>query len=290
MGHPENVIILGHSGFIGTHLSGYLANDCAMNVIGKSLPSVDLSIDNNFDSLAKYFTENSVLVILSAVKRQFGDSLSVYMQNMEIIKNIAAMIERQPIHRILYFSSAAVYGEETENTNISENTEVNPTSYYGISKFSSECVLRKVCNDNQLTSLVCLRPPLIYGLGDLGNTYGPSGFSEAARNNQQITLWGDGTELREFIYIRDLCHIVETLISLDEVPSKLNIASGQSYCFKDILDILGRYYPSLDIDTKKRSKEKVDNAFNPEKLLGIMRKDFKFTSLQDGIAEILNAK
>jgi len=289
MAYPENVVILGHNGFIGSHLSRYLEGECSLTVSGNSLPKVDLSTGCDVDALAKNITPDSVLIILAAVKRQFGDSLDVFMQNMEIIRNVAAMIEHKPPRRVIYFSSAAVYGEETENLDIDESTDLNPTSYYGIAKYSSECILRKVCKDSGVDSLVCLRPTLIYGPGDGGNTYGPAGFSAAARNGKKITLWGDGSELREFIYINDLCRVISALIEKSSVPEILNIASGQRYSFRDVVDHLTQRYPALEVESRARSKEKVDNAFDPGKLLDVLGRDFTFTSLHEGIEGILDA-
>lgn len=122
MADPRKILILGHNGFIGSHLSSYLDRHASMEVVGRSLPSVDLTRQENCQQLSAHFDKDTVLIILAAVKRQFGDSLSVYMQNMEITRNIADLIEANPVQRVIYFSSAAVYGEETENLDISEET------------------------------------------------------------------------------------------------------------------------------------------------------------------------
>jgi len=287
MADPRKILILGHNGFIGSHLSSYLDRHASMEVVGRSLPSVDLTRQENCQQLSAHLDKDTVLIILAAVKRQFGDSLSVYMQNMEITRNIADLIEANPVQRVIYFSSAAVYGEETENLDISEETEVNPTSFYGIAKYSSECVLRKICRESEV-SLVCLRPPLIYGQGDQGRTYGPSGFSQSAMEAEQITLWGDGNELREFIYIEDVCRIIERLVSRDTVPAVLNVASGNRYTFSDVIDVLRKEFPDLKTATRERSKDKVDNAFDPTLLRSICGEDFSFTGLEKGIKAIIH--
>jgi len=286
MSEIKRIILLGHSGFIGSHLEQDLTKYCSSEIIGKSLPDIDLSDLTSASQLLELFDENTALVLMAAVKRQFGDTLEAFNKNMAIVENICHLIEKSPVKQVIFMSSAAVYGEETHNLNISELTPVNPTSFYGIAKYTAECILKKTCNANGI-SLVCLRPPLIYGPGDSGKTYGPSGFSAAALDGSTITLWGDGTELREFIYIDDLCHLIRVLID-NKIDGALNVVSGESYSFFDVINILRTNFPELSVDTKPRSKDKADNAFDATKISKILPEHYQFTTLEAGLAKLIN--
>jgi len=285
MSHSGQIVILGHSGFIGSHLETSL-QEKGMKVIGKSLPEVDLSDASDIDKISQFFTPETTIVLAAAVKRQFGDTQEAYRMNMAIVENVCTLLMQSPVKRIIFFSSAAVYGEETHNTSICEDTQVNPTSYYGIAKYTSERLLMKAVKTNPGTTLVCLRPPLAYGPGDKGKTYGPSGFSAAAKEGSTITLWGDGTELREFLFIDDLCNIVADLIDSD-FEGVLNAVSGTSICFADVINLLREGFPDLSVSTRERSKQKADNAFDGSKLRSLLGPDFKFTSLTDGLQATL---
>lgn len=285
----ERVIILGHSGFIGANLLAHLSASGKWEAIGASYPEYDLVRTDCNERLLPLLTENTTIVLAAAVKRQFADSLETYQQNMAIIENVCKLLAAKPVKRLVFMSSAAVYGEETENCDIHEGTAVNPTSWYGINKFTGECLLRKTCAEIGKTALVCLRPPLIYGPGDQGRTYGPAGFSAAALEGQPITLWGDGTELREFIYIHDFCRLFKLLLDGSFV-GVLNVACGVRYCFADVIAILKEAYPQLDVRMRERSKNKVDNAFNARKIKALLPADFCFTPLREGIALTLAAK
>ena len=285
----KKVIILGHSGFIGSSLERFLINAGNREIIGRSLPDINLTDFNSASQLISHFTDETCLILAAAVKRQFGDTLGAFHQNTTIVENVCKLLESNPIKRVIYFSSAAVYGEETENKNISEKTQVNPTSFYGINKFTSERLLAKTCIGNKITSLVCIRPPLIYGPGDKARTYGPSGFSASAKEGIPIILWGDGTELREFIFIDDVCRIVEHLIDAS-VEGELNIVSGVRYCFADIISILKEMVPGLEVNFRERSKQKADNAFDPQKIKSVLPPEFQFTSLREGISRLLNKR
>lgn len=283
----KKIIILGHSGFIGSHLERLLSKSEEWEVIGRSLPNIDLTDPEHASMLIPFLAPANTLVLAAAVKRQFGDSLVAFRQNMAIVENICCLLETYPVKRIVFMSSSAVYGEETENTSISEQTPVNPTSYYGISKYAAERLLKKVCTANQQTSLVCLRPPLVYGPDDQGRTYGPSGFSAAALEGVPITLWGDGTELREFIYIEDLCRLIELLIG-NEFEGELNVVSGTPYCFVDVITVLKEKSSNIEVNIQPRSKQKVNNAFDASKIKSLLPASFQFTSLKDGLARILD--
>ena len=283
----KKIFILGHSGFIGSHLESLLLKSSNWDVIGRSLPDIDLTNKEHTSRLIPFFLPETVLVLAAAVKRQFGDTLESYRQNMKIIENICRLLETYPVKRIIFMSSTAVYGEETENIDISELTTINPTSYYGINKYTAERLLRKACMVSQQTSLVCLRPPLVYGPNDRGRTYGPSGFSAAALEGTPITLWGDGKELREFIYIDDLCRIIEFLTD-NEFEGELNVVSGTQYCFADAVTILKEKLPSLEVNTQLRSKKKANNAFDARKIKALLPAKFQFTDLEEGLARILD--
>ena len=285
MSDSGQIVILGHSGFIGSHLETSLLQK-GFTVIGKSLPEVDLTNSSDMGKISMYFTPGTTVILAAAVKRQFGDTLEAYRMNMSIVENVCSLLIAKPVKRVIFFSSAAVYGEETHNTNISEETQVNPTSYYGIAKYTGERLLEKAVKMHPGSSLICLRPPLAYGPGDKGKTYGPAGFAGAAKEEAVITLWGDGTELREFLYIEDLCNIVAHLVN-SEFTGILNAVSGKSICFADVISLLKAGYPGLQITTRERSKQKADNAFNPAKIRSLLGPDFQFTSLADGLQATL---
>jgi UDP-glucose 4-epimerase len=284
---PKKIIILGHSGFIGSRLERMLSVSGRWEVIGRSLPEIDLTDREQVLQLAPYMTPDATLVLAAAVKRQFGDTLEVFRQNMAIVENVCRLLALYPVGRVIFMSSSAVYGEETENRCISEQTPVNPTSYYGINKYTAECLLKKACADK--ISLVCLRPPLIYGPGDSGKTYGPSGFIAAAIESVSATLWGDGTELREFIYIDDVCRLIEFLVD-HPFSGELNVVSGTPYCFADVIAILRKSVPALVVNSRPRSRQKADNAFDNQKIRALLPADFRFTSLEAGVLAMLEMR
>ena len=292
--HPlpkiHRVLILGHSGFIGNHLiETWRQHPIGVEVKGISISEVDLTQESAQETITQAYDDHTAVVLCAAVKRQFGENASAFESNVRIVKNLIATAGNKKISRLAFMSSAAVYGEETHDTAITEETSVNPSSYYGIAKFTGECLLRKALGEGKITSLICFRPPLVYGPGDRGKTYGPSGFCAAAREKSPITLWGDGSELREFIYLEDLGRMIRHL-TLGDFQGAVNLVSGISHSFTDVLSCLQEVCPNLlPIQKRARSKKKVDNAFKPRLIRSLLMPEFKFTPLLEGIRKTFQA-
>lgn len=284
----RRIVILGHNGFVGTHLATFFGKKYQkVEVIGLSLPDFDLGRKKDLERLSALFSQDVVLIVCAAIKRQFGDSLESFRNNVEIIANLCGLLRDNPVKSVVYFSSAAVYGEDVVHGTISEDSPVCPTSFYGISKYASECILRKTVIDHGNGSLVILRPTLIYGPGDLGETYGPVGFVKKALRNETITLWGDGNEYREFIYVDDVIGIINALI-ISDYSGTLNVVAGKSYTFRDVLTEVSNCL-GVDIDTvsKPRTKQKVDNYFDNTFLKKALPAGYAFVDLKEGVEKIV---
>jgi UDP-glucose 4-epimerase len=278
----RRILVLGHSGFIGTEIMRVLGQESPnIERIGLSYPELDLTDLNDVRTLAPKLDPQTVMVLCSGIKKQMGDTLEFFSKNVQMVVNLCELFRDYPVHRLIYFSSAEVYGEDVENTAITESTPVHPVSYYGIAKYASEGLLRKSVHSGG-GSLVILRPPLIYGVGDMSRGYGPTGFIWAAATDKEITLWGDGTEEREFVFVDDLARVVHALVFHD-FDGVLNVATGKSHTFKELLDLIGKISPEeLKVNNKLRTKTKVNQGYRNDLLMQVLP-DFKFTPLEKGL-------
>ena len=274
----NQIVILGRTGFIGAHLERSLSkNHPQIKVIGESFPALDLTQNTNV--LRTCFDQNTAVIMCAAVKKQLGDNLENCEKNITMVINVAKILQEKPVQRFIYFSSAEVYGHQ-DHPPITEETPVQPTSYYGIAKYTAERILQKIMPQN----VVILRPPQIYGVGDMP-CYGPSGFIQASRDQTPITLWGTGEEKREFIFVEDIVALVEKLI-FSRYSGVLNLASGVSYSYQEILEILkdqAQLFPI--VISKARTLPKIDFYFNNQAIKNLFP-SFKFTSLSEGIKKM----
>jgi UDP-glucose 4-epimerase len=280
---PGRFLVLGHDGFIGRVIVAKLrARYPGAELNGRSIADVDLTGEASVDRVAPLLGDDCGVVMLAAMKRQLGDSIAMYEQNMRMVANLGRAIEKNPPKRVVFFSSTAVYGEDIANTAITEETPTNLRSFYGLAKLSGELLLGKVCGALPATSLVCVRPPTVYGPGEKVISYGVGSFLKEVASGGPIKMWGDGSELREMIFVEDLADLVARLFD-HSVSGALNIVAGHSYTFKDVLDgVRAAAGRDVAIETRARSKDKVDNAFDNRRLRDAFP-DFRFTPLTDGI-------
>ena len=282
------VVIVGDTGFIGKNIYQNLINNSKYEIVGISTNQVNLVENYSSHILSEIIPSNSVVIMCVGIKKQLGDNLEIFRDNLSIIKNFSeAMIKSKPA-KILFISSTSVYGEDVVyDHSISEETPVQPRTYYGIAKYTAERILKKVCRDNQL-HLMILRPPLVYGKDDLSMGYGPTGFTYKYVNGEKIILWGNGSEYREFIYIDDVGKIICRLIN-NNFSGTLNLVSGKSYTYEDVLNKLKKITNShTNIESRERSKDKVDHHYS-SKLIQTILGDFRFTILEEGLNKTYRA-
>jgi UDP-glucose 4-epimerase len=282
----SRIILLGHTGYIGRRLAVALAAaDTRVPVVGRSVGELDLTQPTAPRALEDLLDPGAAVVVCAAIKKQLGDTLDVLSQNFAISVAVARALASRPVRRVVFFSSAAVYGEDVPHDTITEETPVQPTSYYGIGKFTAERLLLRTAGQHAATSLLILRPALVYGPDEPGYYYGPSGFLQRARSGTPITLWGDGTESREFLFVDDVVGLATRLV-FSGVTGVLNVVSGASYTYAAALEAIARLTGTRPVtESRPRTKDKVDHRFDNAALRRACP-GFEFTTLQDGLARV----
>ncbi len=282
----SRIVLLGHTGYIGRRLATSFAKAApAVPVVGRSVTELDLTAAAASSALGDLLDADAALVICAAIKKQLGDTLDVLAQNLAIVTNICRALAAKPVKRVLFFSSAAVYGEDIQHGAITEGTPVEPTSFYGIGKFTAERMLMKTVAAHAGTSLLMLRPALVYGPDEPGYYYGPSGFLQKVRTGAPITLWGDGTELREFLFIDDVVEVTTRML-FSATAGIVNVVSGASYTYAAALDAIERMTGKRPVtDSRARTKDKVDHRFDPS-VLKRACPGFAFTTMEEGLRRL----
>lgn len=285
------VVILGHSGFVGTQLvRAFRERSPEVEVVGVSPPRYDLTDVDVVPALSAMFDARTAVIVCAAIKKQLGDSLEIFDRNLAMLTNVCHALDDRPACRVVYFSSAEVYGDDVDDTALTEETPVRPASYYGIAKYSGERLLHRTLAAQGLAArLLVLRPPLIYGAGDSSRGYGPSGFLWAALNERRVVLWGDGSERRDFVHVDDVAEVVRRL-TFSDYAGVVNVASGQSRTFRDVADAVARLMSGhLTVDTRARTRPKVDQGFETARLRRLLP-DITLTTLEGGLRRMLDAE
>jgi UDP-glucose 4-epimerase len=141
--------------------------------------------------------------------------------------------------RFVYLSSGGtVYGDPRE-VPVNEDEPTRPRGVYGELHVRCEEVISKATREDGLRALV-LRCSTVYGEGqqpDRGqgviNT-----FIRHIERDQPIELFGDGTTVRDYLYVGDLARIVVALLSVEDGPTTLNVGSGEGTSLIDVLRLV----------------------------------------------------
>ena len=265
MDKNKHVLILGGTGFLGSEINKYFLKCKGYKVDNISSKEIDLRKRELSKDLNKLYHENSTIIFLSAVKRHLGDSFNTYRMNTQIGETVASALENKPVKDLIYLSSCAVYGEKNNQDNYTEDSPINPTSFYGASKVSNEILLRLMRNNSNIQNLSILRPTTIYGNIDI-NSYCPSGFVGNSIKEKKIELWGKGEEKRDFFNVDNF---VEVICFLIEKPTNitLNLVTGSSFSFYDLTKLISAHIKQVEIINKPRTNPFVNHNYNSEKIL-----------------------
>jgi UDP-glucose 4-epimerase len=165
---------------------------------------------------------------------------------------------RPETHLIFFSSGGTVYGNPA-GLPVIEDAPIAPLSHHGAGKAAQEAFCRAHAAKGQPVTIV--RPSNAYGPGQTFQ----SGFGlirtmlECARSGSPLEVWGDGENVRDFIYIDDLVEATVRLIGAPTDAGTYNLGSGVGYSInqaKRIVDsVCGKelqaiYRPARGIDVR----------------------------------------
>lgn len=277
------IIILGSDGFVGGAVFNSFKGKYGRRVVGVTPGDIDLTRKSSSEKLKKHFNKDTVVVFISGITAEKDDSTQAFGRNIEMIVNVAQALENNPAAKCVYISTVSVYGNGAKAGPITEEYPIRLDSLYALAKYAGERILSRVSESKDLP-LVILRLPRIYGPGDVNSKYGPSAFVRRLGKKQDLIRYGNGKELREFLYLGDLIRAIEGLIFNDST-GEVNVVSGSSRSFIEVINILKKTVPfDFKVIEAARKGELFHEEFDNAKL-SRMLPDFKFTRLEDGIKE-----
>lgn len=192
--------------------------------------------------------------------------------------------------KFVYFSSGGtIYGNRTDITPFVETDPMAPISYYGWSKQMMENSILYVRRTAGLKYLI-LRPSNPYGHGQ--NIHARQGLIAVAMGKilaaEPIEVWGNGSNIRDYIYIDDLAEAVVQLLEKDVYNTTVNIGSGEGASINDIIHILRDVVEEeVKVDYKPaRSVDVSHMILDTTRLKSYI--NMEFTPLKDGIELFYN--
>ncbi|MDE1166712.1 MAG: NAD-dependent epimerase/dehydratase family protein [Pseudomonas sp.] len=259
------VLITGGAGFIGSHLvDGLLEKGYAVRILDdlSTGKRSNLPLDNPRVELIEGDVADATLVARAAagcqavvhlaavasVQASVEDPVKTHQSNFIGTLNVCEAMREHGIKRVLFASSAAVYGNNGEGQSIDEGTAKAPLTPYASDKLASEFYLDFYRRQHGLEP-VNFRFFNIYGpRQDPSSPYSGviSIFSERAQQGLPITLFGDGEQTRDFFYVGDLVKILLQALEIPQAPEgAVNIGLNQSMSLNQMLGALKSVLGSL---------------------------------------------
>lgn len=252
---PLRVLITGGAGFIGSHVAARLLEH------GHRVRIVDdLSTGRreNVPSTAEFFeasvTDPSIwpealhevdrvvhLAAIASVERSVEDPLATHDVNLRATIGLADAAAARDVRRFVYASSAAVYGA-VERERHREDDEVAPETPYAIDKHAGELYLRFFLRSRGLDPRI-LRFFNVYGpRQDPSSPYSGviSIFANRLLAGRPLTVYGDGLQTRDFVYVGDVADIVTAQVEEEgtDAPSLMNVGTERRTSLRDLIDTL----------------------------------------------------
>ena len=276
---PARAVVLGGTGFVGKAILARLGAD-QIPVLSLGSADIDLLQPESADKLAGVLRPDDALVICSTLTPDKGKDIRTMMKNLTMGEHVCAALAKVPCAHVIYVSSDAVYAEVTP---VSEASNCDPGSFHGVMHLGREKMLQATVKS---IPLAVLRPSAIYGVGDTHNSYGPNRFVGTARADGKITLFGQGEEIRDHLYVQDLAAVVHACLT-HQSEGIVNVACGQAVSFfkaaKLVESLLGQ---PVQIECLKRGGPITHRHFD----LSLLVKTFpaiRLTSLENGLAVML---
>ena len=271
-------LVTGTAGFIGSHLTeGLLARgipvvgiDSFTDYYPRDIKESNLSVNRGHADFR--FVESSIqtadlaalldgvthvfhLAAQAGVRKSWGRDFQTYTaNNVDASQQLLEACVGLPIEKFVYASSSSLYGDAV-SIPVAENALPKPLSPYGVTKLAAEqlCYLYWANHKVPTTSV---RYFTVYGPRQRPDM-AFNRFIRAALSHQPITLYGDGTQTRDFTFVTDA--VAATMAAGDRgVPGKAyNIGGGSRVSVNEVLDILERLV-GHPIDVTREGSQKGD--------------------------------
>ncbi|OUN00769.1 MAG: hypothetical protein BAA02_05665 [Paenibacillaceae bacterium ZCTH02-B3] len=219
--------------------------------------------------------------VSSSLENPQGDARS----NVLGLVNILNLSAKYGVKKVIFASSAAVYGPQ-EEVPIRESAPCAPISPYGISKWTGEQYLLKWRDMFGLETL-CFRIANIYGprQGHGGEGGVVSAFILRVLAGEELIVYGDGEQTRDFIYVGDVADAVYRA-ALSDLSGVYNLSTGTETSVNDLADAIANLHgvPVPKVHRDPRFGEIRRSALDSSRL----RRDLDWAprySLEEGLAK-----
>lgn len=297
------VLITGGAGFIGSHIAEHFQGKAEVRV----LDSLRSGYRRNLDGLGVEFIEGDIrsrelvreamqgvdyvfhlaaLVSVPESMEKIAECIDINDTGMIVILEEAA---RAHVKKLCFSTSAAVYGDNPELPK-RETMAPEPKSPYAITKLDGEYYCRMFTETGKLQT-ACLRYFNVFGpRQDPKGAYAAAVpiFIDKARKNEPLTIFGDGGQTRDFIFVKDIV-AANVFLAQSGHTGVYNVANGGKITIEDLAKEIIRLTGSKSeiVHLPERAGDIRHSTASPEKLRSIgFTPSWKFA---DGLAATIGS-
>lgn len=193
----KRILILGENSYIGKKLNFTLQEKGNYEV-----STLSLRKDSWKEYDFSYFDAVINLVGLAHVKETKENENKYFKINRDLAFEAALKAKNEGVSHLIFMSSMSIYG--INRGIIDENSEINPNTNYGKSKYEAEKLISKLEDD--LFKVSILRPPMVYGLNSKGN------YAKLYSFSKKTFIFPEYKNKRSMIKIDKLCNFIIEII------------------------------------------------------------------------------
>lgn len=302
----HNILILGGGGFIGKNVLRYMdkidffKNHKKFITSSKKSPFPEADLTNceicnikleQVDEIKNLIEVNHIKTIVHLVsgmipssnENDFKEEKKAVISPTNEIFSFAA---ENRVKVIFISSGGTIYKNNLEDHK--EIEDLDPINFYGKSKVEIEKNLKDLHNNSDLR-YITLRPSNVYGnFYSLNSNQGliPNTINNILKK-KPITIWGDGSDRRDYLYVEDLAKTICQMILKEEICGEFNVASSSVHSVLEVIRLIESKIniPANIIFQKRRGVDVSDNSLNTSKIQRII--EFKPYNLDYGLNEII---
>jgi UDP-glucose 4-epimerase len=274
---PARVVVVGANGFVGGAVADRLAQ-AGIETVRVGRKEVDLLAPDAAAKLAAILKPGDALVAASAMAPV--KNAAMLRDNMTIALAIVTAAADAQLNHFVNIGSDALYSDSDKP--LTETSVTAPDNLHGIMHAAREVMFAKTI----VAPIAFVRPTLIYGARDPHNSYGPNRFRRLAGEGKAITLFGNGEERRDHVYVGDVAELVYRVL-IHKSVGVINAVSGDVTSFRDIAEkIVALAGGTSAIEQTPRVGAMPHNGLRPFDPAAIKAAfpDFRITTLDEGLA------
>lgn len=280
MDKSSRIFVAGHRGLVGSSIIRRLTADGYENIVKADTKEVDL---RDYEAVKSFFNHNDIEYVFLAAAKVGGINYNknfpadfIY-DNLQIQNNVIHLSHLYGVRKLLFLGSACIYPKITPQPIKEEYllTDVlEPTNEgYALAKIAG-LKMSKMYSEQYGLNTISLMPANLYGINDNFNIDQchviPAMINKfiSAKNDgvDNVTLFGDGSPTREFLYVDDLADACIFLMNNYDSPDHINVGSSEEYSISELAELVSSkigYSGDIIWDTSKPNgtpRRKLDNT------------------------------